>query len=670
MASSANQPSSQKLQLLLVDANPTNLALTTRILRFHEPGSSVDCASRAEDCLRKVSEKTYDLILLSYDLPDSNGLTLLETFRGCGISQPVVVILEEGQQQLALRLLDAGALEYLVRTRGYFSALPFTIRQLVERVRLTRHAGEALTTKEEDEARRRQGYFLVDRRGRFLSANADVETLTAYNEEELLELTLTDLIPREREWEFFKWLRIVDERGAAQSFPVALSGKYGQVSRVQLQLTARRDASQEITGYRGEFREVEALPRRELGRNGQINQIELLDELLTAVSSSFEEPLNVLLSRVTEISCQRFYFKRASLALFDRHRRAFVKQAIAGFPYEQRRLHEPLEVPEEVITRIFADRFKIKVIYYHQDGRDDGDQPGPMMPERRTQKRRAASQWHQRDLVLVNLTNVQNRTFGYISLEEPLEGHMPARETFHNLEIFGRLVSQFIQHYFHFAALERRTRRLKQMLVTSNIFKLQLSLGELLREVVWSVKFSLDFNVVMLGLFSRRSAALETKAVASDDKIKAMQALDFRMPLRDCADLLKSEYRIGKSYFIDREEPALRPLKQIFYRPAYTQRPAENWPWHALLMVPLKSHLGKIIGFLMADQPADLERPAPETIRLLELLANQISVAMDNRVLYLQAKRQAQPPIHFAPGSDSNDPPSGGVRKFIDKLLR
>lgn len=668
MALSANKPHTETLQLLLVDANPSYLELTRKMLRFHDAGYEVDFASRAAECLQKASEKAYDLVILANNLPGIDGLALLETLRGRGITQPVVLMLEEGQEDLALRALDAGALDYVVKTRGYLTALPFTIRKVIDRFRLLEHTKESFAAKNGEEARPRRGCFLLDRRGRFLSANADVEALTAYQEEELLELTLMDLIPREREWDFFQWLKTVDESGKTEGFPVVLSGKYGLAPRVHLTLTASKDACQEITGYRGEFRET-ALPHREIMRNSHIDQIELIDDLLAAVSTSLEEPLNVLLARIVEISCERFHFKRATLALLDRNRRAFVKQAMAGFQFEQMRQKRTLEVPQEVISRVFADRYKIKVIYYSSGRRDDDDRRSPMIPERRTQKRRAASQWHQRDLVLVNLTNAQNRTFGYISLEEPLAGHTPARETFHNLEIFGRLVSQFIQNYYHYAALERRTRRLKQMLVTSNIFKLQLSLGELLREVVWSVKFSLDFNLVMLGVISRRSGMLEIKAVAGEDKIKAMQILGLKISLTDCAALLKKEYRCGKSYFIDKEEMALRPLKQIYYRPPYQQRSPDDWPWYGLLMVPLKSHLGKIIGFLMADNPVDLGRPAPETVRLLELLANQISVAMDNRVLYVEAKRQP-PRFNFASETEAYAVPSRGVKRLIDKFLR
>jgi PAS domain S-box-containing protein len=671
MAQSQHKPFAEYLQLLLVDANPAYFELTQKLLRFHHAGYAVDFASDAAECLQKVSEKTYDLILLTNDLPGISGLGLLDTLRDRGISQPAVLMLEEGQEELALRALEAGALDYVIKSRGYLTALPYTIQKVIERVRLLKQAEESARWQQGGGARRRRGTFLLDRRGRFLSASPDVEALTAYTEDELLELTLTDLMPREREWEFFKWLRLVDEHGTAAAFPVTLAGKYGQAQHVHLHLAPQKDARREITGYRGELREQVASPSKALARNGKIDQVELLDELLAATSSSFNEPLSALLSRVAEISCRRFHFKRATMAMLDPQRRVFVNHLMAGFPSASATpAHKPpIEVPQEVISRIFGDRFKIKVVYSSQAQRDGDDHSVPVIPERRTQKRRAASRWHPRDLVLVNLSDARNRSFGYISLEEPQPGHVPVRDTFHNLELFGRLTSQFIQAHYHYAALERRTRRLKQMLVTNNIFKLQLSLSELLREVVWSVKFSLDFNVVMLGLLSRRSGMLEMRAVAADDKLNAMNILGVKIPQDECASLLKKEYLISRSYFIDREEPVLRPLKLLYHHERHPQRTADDWPPYGMLMVPIKSALGKIIGFLMLDNPADLARPAVETVRLLELLANQISVAMDNRVLYVEAKNRATAQSRRDGTANGRAAAPRRVRKLFSKLL-
>jgi len=661
------------LQLLLVDSNQAYLELTRKMLRFHNPNSGVDFAASASECLQKAAEKNYDLILLTNDLPGTNGMDLLRALRDHNLVQPVVLMLEEGQENLALRALEAGALDYVIKNRGYLTALPYTIHKVIERFRLLRRREETTAWWDETRARPRRGTILLDRRGRFVSASADVESLTAYSENELVELTLTDLMPRDNEWEFFKWLRLVDEQGTVAPFNLVLSGKYGNAVAVQLRLTVQKDAQQEIAGYRGEFREDwAALPAKEFAGNGKIDQTQLVDDLLTATTRSFDEPFNVLLSRVIEIFQQRFYFQRAALSMLDRRRQVFVNQVAGGVSSEFIKTRkEATEVPQEVINRIFGGKFRVKVVYSGQDQRAMENGAGLGILERRTQQRRPPSQWHTRDLVLVNLADTHHRSFGYVSLAEPLPGRHPVRDTFHNLEIFGKLVSQFIENYYHYAALERRTRRLKQMLVTNNIFKLELNLGELLREVVWSVKFSLDFDIVSLGLISKRSQLLEMRAVAADDKQHALQILGVRISQEDCAALLKKEYLVSKSYFIDREEPALRPLKHVYHRLQVAQQNADDWPPYGVLMVPIKSVRGKIIGFLMLDNPADQARPAAETVRLLELLTNQLTVAMENRVLYVEAKSQATSAHHAngkaAPGREALSPRR--IKNFFTKLL-
>lgn len=661
------------LQLLLVDANQAYLELTRKMLRFHNPSYGVDFAANASECLQKAAEKKYDLILLTNDLPGMDGMELLHALHDRNITQPVVLMLEDGQENLALRALEAGALDYVIKNRGYLTALPHTIHKVIERFRLLRRGEEATARRDEIRQRSRRGTILIDRRGRFLSANADAESITAYNNEELLELTLTDLMPRDCEWEFFKWLHLVDEQGAVSPFKFLLSGKYGNAVSVQLSLSAQKDAREEITGYRGELRENSiGLPAKEFSGNGKIDQTQLLDELLTATNRSFEEPFNVLLSRVIEIFQQRFYFQRAALSMLDRRRQVFVNQAVAGVAADLiKNRKDAMEVPQEVISRIFGGRFRVKVVYSGQNQRTIENGAGLGILERRTQQRRPPSQWHTRDLVLVNLADSHHRSFGYVSLAEPLPGHLPARDTFHNLEIFGRLVSEFIENYYHYTALERRTRRLKQMLVTNNIFKLQLNLSELLREVVWSVKFSLDFDIVALGLVSKRSRLLEIRAVAAEDKQHALQMLRVKIGQDECAALLKKEYLISRSYFVDHEEPMLRALKHIYRRPQVEQPTGDDWPPYGLLMIPVKSSRGKIIGFLMLDNPADHARPSEETVRLLELLANQLTVAMENRVLYVEAKTQAMP-SHVTNGK--NGPareaiPPRRIKTFFNKLL-
>ena len=168
---------------------------------------------------------------------------------------------------------------------------------------------------------------------------------------------------------------------------------------------------------------------------------------------------------------------------------------------------------------------------------------------------------------------------------------------------------------------------------------------------------------------------LETKAVACDDKIKMLQLRELKFDLKEFGELLKDSYRRGKSYIITEEEPVLAPLKRVYYGSQYATRQSDGWSYWGAVLVPLKSREGKIIGFLVVDDPQDRRLPGVDTIHTLEILANQIAVAIDNRVMYVQAKE------HLQEVSEHHEPPEeplypdddfsgGGLKKLVEKFLR
>lgn len=525
-----------------------------------------------------------------------------------------------------------------------------------------------------------EGYFICDRKGRFLSANDSIQSLTGYSEDELLELTLADLMPKETEKDFFEKLLYAPKDQTTDTYQLALIDKVGERNPVEMRIKVLRDENnnQQIIGFRGTITRKASDKNESLVQIARVDQSKMISEVLDIIRLGHTEPLNIVLKRISESISQLFGFKRSTIALLDRKRKAFVKQAMVGYSAADASSIErrAIEVPQEVIDRIFADRFKIKVIYYTQDQRESREYSSSGVPERRTQKRRPESQWHKRDLILLNLTDSKGNTFGYISLDEPEEGNVPNRSTFHNLELYSKMISMAIENYYLFSTMERRSRRLKQVLVTSNIFKLYLSLSELLKEVVWSVKFSLDFNLVSLVLISKKTGLLETKAVACEDKIKLLQLRELRFDLKEFSSLLVDDYRHGKSYLVTQEQQVLRHFKRIYYGSYQNGRYEDAWPHCAVLLVPIKSREGKIIGFIMVDDPEDYRMPSADTIHTLEILANQIAVAIDNRVMYIQAKEQLRsaPEEIEEPAKlfeeEEEDYAGGGLKKLVEKFLR
>ncbi|OPZ80790.1 MAG: PAS fold protein [bacterium ADurb.Bin431] len=549
-----------------------------------------------------------------------------------------------------------------------------------ERAAAAREAAPATPPARETETPE-EGFFICDRRGRFLSANRSLQTMLNYAEEELLELSLSDLLSREEEQRLFN--DIFTCSPDQEIFPIQLHfiDKVGERRPVSLKIRMLRDESREkrVIGFRGSVTLVAAERGMPASVYGMFDQGVMIRHLFDLVQMSYTEPLNVLLKRIGEVVCQIFGFQRSTIALLDRRKKAYIKHAMVGYG-ENRTVaagEKTLEVPEEVVDRLFVDKAQVKVIYYSQES---GSLGSPALPLTQTELPTVESRWHPRDLALLRLADHRGHQFGYISIDEPLDNVTPARSTFDNLELFSQLVAMVIENYYRFSTIERRNRRLKQILINSNIFKLYLSLNELLKEVVWSVKFSLEFNLVSLVLISKKSGQLETKAVACDDRIKLGQLQELAFDLRDFSALLREEYRRGKSYLISSEEEVLRHFKQIYYGSLSNGHYADGWPRYALLLVPIKSREGKIIGFILADDPADGKLPTTESVHIMEILANQVAIAIDNRMLYVQAKEKPQstePPAASEPAdgpdagvTDYPEENSTGLRRLVDRFLR
>ncbi|MDZ8085500.1 MAG: ATP-binding protein [Nostoc sp. DedQUE12b] len=64
-----------------------------------------------------LSITAYDCVFLDYHLPDRDALTLIQQLRSSEIKVPLVVLTSQGDEQIPLQLLKAGATDYLSKSR-------------------------------------------------------------------------------------------------------------------------------------------------------------------------------------------------------------------------------------------------------------------------------------------------------------------------------------------------------------------------------------------------------------------------------------------------------------------------------------------------------------------------------------------------------------------------
>lgn len=678
------------VHLLLADKNLSYLEIARKMLKFHDEVYQVDVATSGEECLEKLHENQYDLLLLDYDIDEKKGLEILSRIIGSDMDVPVVILVDEGREDIAFKALEKGAYDYIMKVRGYLTALPFTVGKVLEkrkmRIATTTTIDEepipesepSFSMAEEDIAEEKitqddrttdhEAYYILDRKGRFISTNRMLEELLNYSEEELLELSLADLIPPEREGLYYQWLAAVDMGSRRQTFKTEIVGKHGDRQPAEIMITPMRDRNNEIISYKGRIKFNVPDNGSLFPTNGHFDQHRMINEMVKLIHDSYDISFNHLLERVSQIVCQLFQFKRATLALLDRRRQMFIKQIMIGYTNGKADEQRILEVPQEVIDKVFTNQSKVKVIYHNHEP-DNYHSLQPMISERRAQPHRTDNRWHPQDIIIFNLTDRHSRTFGYISLDNPISQVIPSRDIFYNMEIFTKLASLVIENYYRFASLEKRNRRLKQLLVTSDLFRLHLSISEMMKEIVWAIKFSMNFNLVLLGIINRNSEELQIKSVACDDRIKTIQLKEFTIPVKQLQTLFKKEYRRGKSYLINKSEPALRRLKDLYYDRKVEATGDRYWPWWSLLIVPIYAQEGKMIGYIMVDDPTDCLLPTSEEIHTLEILANQISVAIENRLTYIRLRDQAMKKRERT-SEFRSEKSEGGIKKLVDYFFK
>ncbi len=167
-------------RILLVDDDPTIARLVLHLIHSRGFGEGVHVSSAREalDSLEGV-----DIVLLDYQLPDANGLEVLESIRARPRAPAVILITAHGNEAFAAGALRLGADDYLAKDHSLLEMLP----QVLERVRRNRELRKALDAAERDLVRAERltamGELTVTLHhginNPLMSASADVELLLA-----------------------------------------------------------------------------------------------------------------------------------------------------------------------------------------------------------------------------------------------------------------------------------------------------------------------------------------------------------------------------------------------------------------------------------------------------------------------------------------------------------
>lgn len=345
-------------------------------------------------------------------------------------------------------------------------------------------------------------------------------------------------------------------------------------------------------------------------------------------------------------------FGVALVSLVEGDPPALRRVASAGIAPETWARLQPTAQPLSVLLEFLRDEFRISQSYFIPHERRP-----PELGERLQLYVSAADdsswqpgRWHPRDILVVPLRDKDGQIVGALSVDEPADGLRPSLATIGALEIFANQAAAALQNARLYEAeqqrvreLEAKQRQLATILRAGNLLRADLSLESILTHLAHAAREATGFNVAVLSLLEGEPPVLRRVAAAGIPPAVFAEFQQHTVDFDTIKKLMNDRFRVSQSYFLphERSEEWLENIEGLVTLPDSTDWQPGQWHPYDALFTPLRDRSGRVIGTLSVDGPVDNRRPTLATIEMLEIFANQASVAVQNARLYQAAHEQA-----------------------------
>ncbi|MFV9503730.1 MAG: HD domain-containing phosphohydrolase [Oscillochloridaceae bacterium umkhey_bin13] len=124
------------MRVLYIEDNALDADLTRRLFERHHPGITLEIATTWREAMQRLLVPSFDLVLTDLNLPDGDGMRILDHIRAQQFAMAVVVITGLDEEAAAVAALQAGADDVVIKRDDYLNRLPATLSDALARSRL------------------------------------------------------------------------------------------------------------------------------------------------------------------------------------------------------------------------------------------------------------------------------------------------------------------------------------------------------------------------------------------------------------------------------------------------------------------------------------------------------------------------------------------------------
>ncbi len=243
------------------------------------------------------------------------------------------------------------------------------------------------------------------------------------------------------------------------------------------------------------------------------------------------------------------------------------------------------------------------------------------------------------------------RVLGLIQLhaQQPFFYDNTALETIQTLAIQAAIALNNARQYQNerqqSELLRRRAETLGRFSSASYSIHLEQPLEDSLKAIAQGIRESTPFQVVLISIYEPETGMLRRVTGVGIAPETLNELLARKQPLASLQQLLRPEFRIGRSYYIPADQtPVLPPDVHYVYASQYAEPSGEQPAWNPddFLLIPLEDTKGNPLGLISLDDPSNGLRPDRATIDSLELFAGQATQTVTNVSRFGELKNQLE----------------------------
>ncbi|MGZ3580369.1 MAG: PAS domain S-box protein [Syntrophales bacterium] len=262
--------------------------------------------------LSLLRNETHHVILLDLSLPDGHGLDTIRQVCTVAPHLPVVILTGLDDETIAIRAVQEGAEDYLVKDQMDGNLLARAVRYAIERKR----AEEAL--RESEERYRtilenvEDGYYEVDLSGNITFFNDSMCRISNTPKEQLIGLNNRQYMDPENAKRVFQAFNEVYRTGKPRrEFDWEITRRDGRKTCIEASISLRKDASGKPIGFRGILRDItERKQTEELLRQSEEKYRTIIENIQDGY---FEVDLAGNLTFFNDTTCRHFGYTAEEL---------------------------------------------------------------------------------------------------------------------------------------------------------------------------------------------------------------------------------------------------------------------------------------------------------------------------------------------------------------------